>query len=53
MHPRFGLMRLDYTNLWLDQRLGARIVTHTPADEQTAERLEALYRSLEPAADAA
>jgi hypothetical protein len=53
MHPQFGLMRLDYTNLWLDQRLGARIVTHTPEDEQTAERLEALYRSLEPAANAA
>jgi MmyB-like transcription regulator ligand binding domain len=53
MHPTVGLLRLDYTNLWLDQRLGARIVTYTPADEQTAERLETLYRSLELAKDAA
>jgi transcriptional regulator with XRE-family HTH domain len=53
MHPKVGLLRLDYTNLWLDQRLGARIVTYTPADEQTAERLDTLYRSLDLAAAAA
>jgi transcriptional regulator with XRE-family HTH domain len=48
LHPQVGLLRLDYTNLWLDQRLGIRIVTFTPADEQTSERLQELYRSLEP-----
>ena len=55
MHPLVGLLRLDYTNLWLDARLGTRIVTFTPADKQTAERLQTLYRSLEArrAADAA
>jgi transcriptional regulator with XRE-family HTH domain len=53
LHPQVGLLRVDYTNLWLDQRLGARIVAYTPADEQTAERLDTLYRSLELAADAA
>jgi hypothetical protein len=53
MHPQVGLLRIDYTNLWLDQRLGARIVAYTPADEQTAERLDALYRSLELGAEAA
>jgi transcriptional regulator with XRE-family HTH domain len=47
MHPSVGLLRLDYTNLWLDQRLGERIVTFTPADEQTSKRLQTLYRSLE------
>jgi transcriptional regulator with XRE-family HTH domain len=46
MHPTVGLLRLDYTNLWLDQRLGTRIVAFTPADEQTAERLERLHDSL-------
>jgi transcriptional regulator with XRE-family HTH domain len=53
MHPRVGLLRIDYTNLWLDQRLGTRIVAYTPSDEQTAERLDRLYRSLELPANAA
>jgi transcriptional regulator with XRE-family HTH domain len=54
-HPQVGLLRLDYTNLWLDQRLGMRIVALTPADEQTASRLERLYGALGDvsAADAA
>jgi transcriptional regulator with XRE-family HTH domain len=47
LHPRVGLLRLDYTNLWLDQRLGIRIITFTPAEEQTSRRLHTLYRSLE------
>jgi transcriptional regulator with XRE-family HTH domain len=42
LHPRLGLLRLDYTNLWLDPRLGARVVAFTPADEETATRLLAL-----------
>ena len=42
MHPTLGLLRLDYTNLWLAQRLGLRLVAYTPADEQTRIRLEAL-----------
>jgi hypothetical protein len=53
MHPQVGLLRIDYTNLWLDQRLGTRIVAYTPSDEQTAERLDRLYRSLELPANAA
>jgi transcriptional regulator with XRE-family HTH domain len=45
MHPTAGLLRLTYTNLWLDQP-GTRIVAFTPADEATAERLRTLYRAL-------
>jgi transcriptional regulator with XRE-family HTH domain len=46
-HPKAGLLRLDYTNLWLEQRLGTRIVAFTPADDRTRRRLEDLYASLE------
>ena len=33
-------LSLDYTNLWLGQRLGTRIVAFTPADDRTRIRLE-------------
>jgi transcriptional regulator with XRE-family HTH domain len=46
MHPRVGLLKLDYTNLWVGQQIGIRIVAFTPADERTREQLEALYQSL-------
>jgi transcriptional regulator with XRE-family HTH domain len=46
-HPLVGFLRLDYTNLWLDQGLGIRIVSFTPTDELTSERLEELDRMLE------
>jgi transcriptional regulator with XRE-family HTH domain len=46
MHPTAGLLLLDYTNLWLGQRLGTRIVAFTPADERTRRRLERLHESL-------
>jgi len=52
-HPTAGLLRLDYTYLWLGQRLGTRIVSYTPADEQTRKRLESLHRSLDAEAAAA
>jgi transcriptional regulator with XRE-family HTH domain len=45
-HPTAGMLRLDYTYLWLGRRLGTRLVTYTPADAETAARLETLYRSL-------
>ena len=51
-HPTVGLLRLDYTYLWLGQRLGTRIVSYTPADEQTRKRLESLHRSLEAQGEA-
>jgi transcriptional regulator with XRE-family HTH domain len=49
MHPTAGLLSLDYTNLWLGQGLGTRIVAFSPADERTRQRLESLYESLAPA----
>jgi len=49
-HPTAGLLNLDYTYLWLEQRLGTRIVTYTPADDRTRVRLERLHRSLAAAA---
>jgi transcriptional regulator with XRE-family HTH domain len=52
-HPTVGLMSFDYTYLWLDQRLRTRIVTYTPADDETRRRLERLQRLLGARADAA
>ncbi len=43
VNPWVGLLRLDYTNLWFGQRLGTRMVTYTPADEQTHVRLATLH----------
>jgi len=45
LHPDVGLLKLNYTHLWLGQRLGTRMTTYTPADQQTAERLRALHDS--------
>ena len=50
-HPTAGLLSLDYTYLWLGQRLGTRMVTYTPADDETRRRLEALQRSLASTAE--
>lgn len=47
-----GRLSLDFTHLWLDQRLGTRMTVYTPADEVTRERLERL-RDLVPAQAAA
>lgn len=49
-HPTAGLLNLDYTNLWIGQQVGIRIVAHAPADDQTRRRLEAVYETpLNPA----
>jgi transcriptional regulator with XRE-family HTH domain len=45
-HPQVGLLRLIYTNLWLAQGLGTRLVAFSPADERTRARLELLNASL-------
>jgi transcriptional regulator with XRE-family HTH domain len=45
-HPAVGLLSLDYTNLWLGQGLGTRIVAFSPADERTRRKLESLHGSL-------
>jgi transcriptional regulator with XRE-family HTH domain len=50
LHPTAGLLSVEYTNLWLGERLGTRIVAFTPADERTRKRLDALHASLARAA---
>jgi transcriptional regulator with XRE-family HTH domain len=45
-HPTAGLLKLDYTNLWIGQQPGIRIVAYAPADEETRRRLESLYESI-------
>ena len=42
LQPEVGLLRLDFTHLWLDQRVGTRMTVYTPADEATREALEIL-----------
>jgi transcriptional regulator with XRE-family HTH domain len=52
LHPGVGLLKLNYTHLWLGQRLGTRMTTYSPADEQTRERLIELQRGAELAVPA-
>jgi transcriptional regulator with XRE-family HTH domain len=47
MHPTAGLLLLDYTNLWLNQGNGVRIIAFTPADDRTRRHLEQLYETLD------
>ena len=49
-HPLVGRLNLDYTYLWLDQRLGTRIVTYTPSDARTSQRLEELEELIDGSA---
>jgi transcriptional regulator with XRE-family HTH domain len=37
-----GRLMLDFTHLWLDQRIGTRMTVYTAADEATAAKLERL-----------
>ena len=37
-----GLLRLDHTHLWMAPRSGSRLIVYTPADGDTAERLQRL-----------
>ncbi|HEV2374030.1 MAG TPA: helix-turn-helix transcriptional regulator [Streptosporangiaceae bacterium] len=46
LHPQAGLLRLNYTHLWLGQRLGTRVTTYTPADAETGQRLAELTHPL-------
>ena len=52
-HPDVGLLKLEYTYLWLGQRIGTRIVTYTPADDETRKRLDRLQLLLDERAAAA
>jgi transcriptional regulator with XRE-family HTH domain len=46
-HPQLGALQFSYTNLWLSQRLGVRLVTYTPDDPET-EAVLAQTSELEP-----
>jgi transcriptional regulator with XRE-family HTH domain len=49
MTPRWGLLSLDYTSLYLGPRSGVRLVTYTPADQATALRLQHMKQNREAA----
>ena len=42
LHAELGLMSLDFTHLWLGPRSEMVIKSYTPADDETAEKLEKL-----------
>jgi transcriptional regulator with XRE-family HTH domain len=42
INPKVGLLSLDYTNLWFGPRLGTRLITYTPANDQTRAGLQQL-----------
>ncbi|TGZ18203.1 DNA-binding protein [Streptomyces sp. S816] len=44
VNPHVGLLTLEHTDLWLAPELGGRMVTYTPKNEETRERLERLHR---------
>ena len=46
-HPTAGLLAFDFTYLWLGPRIGTRIVTYTPANDETRNKLDRLQRSLD------
>ncbi|WP_030347934.1 helix-turn-helix transcriptional regulator [Streptomyces sp. NRRL S-1022] len=43
LNPHVGLLTLEHTDLWLLPEAGARMVTYTPRNEETRERLDRLY----------
>lgn len=48
--PEVGLLRLDYTSLWLGPVQGPRMIVYTPKDEETAALLSRLPTRLPSAA---
>jgi transcriptional regulator with XRE-family HTH domain len=40
--PEVGLLQLESTNLWLAESVGVRLVTYTPTDDETEQRLRVL-----------
>ena len=45
MTPEVGLLRLNYTHLWLSQRTQTRLACYTPVDEQSRAKLSTLRRA--------
>ncbi|MER6302614.1 helix-turn-helix transcriptional regulator [Kitasatospora sp. NPDC001539] len=44
--PGVGLLRCEYTNFWLGPRLGTRMVTYTPLDDETRALMDELPATL-------
>ena len=44
LNPHVGLLHFDFTTLWLGPREGTRLISYTPADDETRERLERLHQ---------
>ncbi|MFC1429594.1 helix-turn-helix transcriptional regulator [Streptacidiphilus sp. N1-3] len=43
LSPEVGLLHFDFTTLWLGPRESTRLISYTPADEETRERVERLH----------
>ena len=41
LHPEAGMLSFDYTHLWFGRRSEIRLTTYTPADSETAAKLDA------------
>jgi hypothetical protein len=46
-HPQLGPLQFTFTNLWLSQRMGVRLITYTPDDLETEAKIERIP-TLEP-----
>jgi transcriptional regulator with XRE-family HTH domain len=44
--PSVGLLQMVTTSLWLAESVGVRMVTYTPADDDTRARLDELYAQI-------
>jgi transcriptional regulator with XRE-family HTH domain len=44
--PSVGLLQMVTTSLWLAESVGVRMVTYTPADDETRARLDELYAQI-------
>jgi transcriptional regulator with XRE-family HTH domain len=44
LHPVLGMLRLDFTHLWLGPRSELILKSYTPADAETAEKLDRLLQ---------
>ncbi|MCX4749088.1 helix-turn-helix transcriptional regulator [Kitasatospora sp. NBC_01287] len=42
VHPEVGVLRLEFTNMWLGPQRSSRLVTYTPMDEESRARLALL-----------
>ncbi|MHA6759817.1 helix-turn-helix transcriptional regulator [Streptacidiphilus sp. PAMC 29251] len=43
LNPLVGLLHFEFTTLWLGPRESTRLITYTPADDETRERLQRLH----------